>query len=247
MQTLVRYTRSLGRLGRIVYITQHQILKLLFQRAFFARKPELSAGHARQWASRIVRAAGIKIECHGTPPSRSSLLIANHRSYIDIVAILSQLPCSFLAKAELRKWPVFGPAAKYGGTIFVDRDNAGSRYESRSQIAAVLAKGVSVVVFPEGTTSAGPGLLDFRRGVFHIAAEKSLRITPVMILYQNPAAAWTGTATFVPHFLTIFGQPTIRMKVFFGPEVLGNDPETIREAAHRWIAEKLAQFEASCL
>ena len=137
------------------------------------------------------------------------MLVANHRSYIDIVAILSQVPCSFLAKAELLKWPVFGPAAKHGGTIFVDRDNADSRYDSRSQIAAVLEKGVSVVVFPEGTTSAGPGLLDFRKGVFHIAAERALRITPVMILYTDPSTAWTGTRDIHPAFFTGFsGNPS---------------------------------------
>lgn len=243
MQILVCYARSLGRLLLIVWITQHQVLKLLLQCALFTRTPELSARHARKWASRIVHAAGIKIECHGDIPSCSSLLTANHRSYIDIVAILSQMPCSFLAKVELLKWPVFGPAAKQGGTIFVDRDSAGSRFESRSQIAAVLARGVSVVVFPEGTTSAGPGLLEFRKGVFHIAAEKTFRVTPVMILYDDPSAAWVGTATFVPHFLTVFGQPEIRMKLFFGPQIIGNDPEVLRETVYHWIADKLVKFE----
>ena len=189
MQTMVHYARAIGRLLLIVWITQHQVAKLLFQCIFFERTPELSARHAMQWAGRLVQAAGIDIRIHGEIPSRASLLVANHRSYIDIVAILSKLPCSFLAKVELLKWPVFGPAAKFGGTIFVDRDSTESRHESRSQLAAKMARGVSIVVFPEGTTYGGPGLLAFHKGVFHIAAEKSFRVTPVMILYEDPSAA----------------------------------------------------------
>ena len=72
MQLLIQYTRSIRRLLLIVYITQHQVLKLLLQSVFSARTPELSAKHARQWASRIVRAAGIQIERHGENPVHSS-------------------------------------------------------------------------------------------------------------------------------------------------------------------------------
>ena len=171
------------RLLRVLVITLYHILKFSLAAVAKGWSPNLAAAHARQWAGHLVRGLSIRITLTGAVPEKGVLVVSNHRSYLDIVVILSQMDAAFLA--ELKAWPIFGYAAQKGNTVFVDRGDTESRARARQALADRISQGVSVVVFPEGTTFKGPGLLPFKNGIFHMAAERGIPVVPVTIIYKN--------------------------------------------------------------
>lgn len=137
------------------------------------------------WCRSLVKNLNIAVEMKGKLPSQGVLFVSNHRSYIDVAVAGQYLPCTFLAKRELANWPILGPAAKLAKVIFVDRNNSESRKKSRYTISQTLQQGISVIVFPEGTSYAEPGILEFRPGAFEIAAYNNISVVPVAIEYND--------------------------------------------------------------
>lgn len=205
--------------------------------------PDLVASRARQWAEMLVKKLDIHIEQTGNIPEDGVLVVSNHRSYLDIVVILSRMNAAFLAKKELESWPIFGPAAKRGNTVFVDRSSAESRAKARQALGERLAQKISVVVFPEGTTSAGPGILPFKNGIFHLAATKEIPVVPVAVCYKNPKAAWIGDDFFLPHFLKIFKTAPLKARLSFGPVLRITDGDTLKTAAQASVQQQLKSMQ----
>ena len=230
---------SLYRLFWVVEVTLLAIVKFTFTAWATGWRPALPAAHARRWAETIVNGLDIRIRTQGVLPDHGVLVVSNHRSYLDIVVILAHMEAAFLAKAELKHWPVFGRAAQKGNTVFVDRSSARSRTVARQALAERIGQGISVVVFPEGTTSAGPGILPFKCGIFHMAADKGIPVVPVSVVYENPATAWIGEDFFVPHFLSIFKKTPLKACLSIGPELRGRDGEDLKLRAHRCIAAQV--------
>ncbi|MEH0020605.1 MAG: lysophospholipid acyltransferase family protein [Desulfobacter sp.] len=234
---------SLYRLFWVVEVTLYALIRLFFTVSARGWSGKLVASHARQWASTLVRGLDIRISLEGRIPGHGALVVSNHRSYLDIVVILSHMDAAFLAKAELRSWPVFGYAAQKGNTVFVDRSDAQSRSKARQDLADRICQDISVVVFPEGTTFKGPGLLPFKNGIFHMAAERDIPVVPVSITYGNPDAAWVGDDFFVPHFLRIFKTSPLNATLTFGPVLRDRDGNALKQKAYDNIACQLASRE----
>lgn len=173
--------KSFYKLFWVLEITISSLLRLALSVTSSVWSPDIVAPRARQWAGIPVKGFDIQIEQTGDIPEYGALVVSNHRSYLDIVVILSHLNAVFLAKKELKSWPIFSLAAKRGNTVLVDRSSAESRATARQALAERLAQGISVVVFPEGTT-AGPGILPFKNGIFHLAATKDIPVVPVALL-----------------------------------------------------------------
>lgn len=234
---------SLYRLFWVVEVTLLAIARLTFAVRASGWSPALPAAHARRWADTLVKGLDIRVTMDGAFPEGGMLVVSNHRSYLDIVVILAQVEAAFLAKAELKNWPVFGRAAKIGNTVFVDRSNPESRTEARQALAERIRQGISVVVFPEGTTTKGPGVLSFKSGIFHMAAGREIPVVPVSIVYDNPDAAWVGNDFFVPHFLSIFKKTPLNARLTIGPVITGDEGETLKSKAFRHIATQLETVE----
>jgi 1-acyl-sn-glycerol-3-phosphate acyltransferase len=201
-----------------------------------------SARALQQWCKRLVSALGLHVQTKGKPPQEGVLIVANHRSYIDIGAIGALVPCSFLAKQELAGWPLLGYGARrFGNVLFVSRKNEESRKRARAAVAAVLKGGVSVVVFPEGTTRASPGILPFKQGIFQTAAAGGFTVLPAAIEYEDPADAWVGDDTFVGHFLRTFSKRRVSVHLSFGEAIRSEDPNFLMETAWNWIAGNVYQ------
>jgi len=234
---------SLYRLFWVVEVTLLGIARLTFAIRASGWRPALPAAHARRWAQTLVNGLDIRVSMEGCFPEGGMLVVSNHRSYLDIVVILAQVEAAFLAKAELKGWPIFGRAARAGNTVFVDRSSPESRNKARKSLAKRICQGISVVVFPEGTTSKGPGVLSFKGGIFHMAAGKDIPILPVSIVYDNPDAAWIGNDFFVPHFLGIFKKTPLRARLTVGPVLTGKDGEALRSQAFGHVASQLESAE----
>ncbi|MEU7923093.1 lysophospholipid acyltransferase family protein [Micromonospora zamorensis] len=156
----------------------------------------------RGWARATTRAFGVRLVIRGRLPRRRALLVANHVSWLDILAVLAVAPTRMVAKREIRSWPVVGLLAAAAGTVFVDRARPRALPTSVGRVAETLRAGRSVAVFPEGTTwCAGDGAADcrpgggFRPAMFQAAIDAGSPVVPLRLAYRCEAIGSTTTAT----------------------------------------------------
>jgi 1-acyl-sn-glycerol-3-phosphate acyltransferase len=140
----------------------------------------------RTWARALCWAAGVKLEVHGAEhiaaAGRGTVYASNHVSWYDVFAIATVLPrYTFVAKAELRKIPIFGWGAEGAGVVFLARENRKSAFEAYEVVAQKIARGLNVVVFPEGTRGMSYSLRPFKKGPFVLAIAAGAPVVPVVV------------------------------------------------------------------
>lgn len=179
-------------------------------------------GHWMQESGRFVTdLLGIKVTVSGTPP-QGGLVVANHLSYLDILIFGTAFPCNLVSKAEIGRWPFFGALARCGGTLFVDRSSLASALSVSDQIAKRLHGKVSVLFFPEGTSTDGRELRRFRSRLYTPAVEAGVPITSAAIRYipddgsPESTLCWFGDDAFLPHLWKALGGPNFSAEVHFG-------------------------------
>jgi lyso-ornithine lipid O-acyltransferase len=119
-------------------------------------------------------------------------IFPNHTSYLDIVIAVYFLPLRFVAKTEIRRYPLIGLIARAIGCVFVDRQDKSSRARTR-QVLATNELQPAIVLYPEGKTGSGSGLQPFRYGAFEIAAQNHIPFLPCLIVYDRPEIVrWQG-------------------------------------------------------
>jgi 1-acyl-sn-glycerol-3-phosphate acyltransferase len=141
----------------------------------------------------------IDIDLNGPVPRGPVVLVANHLGYIDPVVLCSVVPCSPIAKSEIRGWPLVGGPLQRMNVSFVRRGAPESGARVLKQCLRTLRSGVSVLNFPEGTTSRG-GLLPFQLGAFWLARRSGLPIVPVGMEFETPDMCWVDDEQFLPHY-----------------------------------------------
>ncbi|MFL6664282.1 MAG: lysophospholipid acyltransferase family protein [Rhizobacter sp.] len=150
------------------------------------------------WSAKFMRLIGISVESHGTPRSGATLVVANHISWLDILAINAVQPVRFVSKADVRDWPVIGWLVACAGTLFIERERKRDALRVVHQVAAALEAGQTVALFPEGTTSLGDGLLPFHANLLQSAISTGTPVQPVALRFRDatrevsPAAAYVG-------------------------------------------------------
>jgi 1-acyl-sn-glycerol-3-phosphate acyltransferase len=139
----------------------------------------------RSWARALCFAAGAKVVLHGAEHIASdagTVYAMNHVSWYDVFAIASVLPrYTFVAKAELRKIPIFGWGAEGAGVVFLERENRKSAFEAYQLVAQKIKRGLSVVVAPEGTRGNSYALRPFKKGPFVLAIAAGAPVVPVVV------------------------------------------------------------------
>jgi len=126
---------------------------------------------------------GLGLDCIwlGPAPRGPALIAGNHLSWIDIVAAIATWPCTFVAKREVRDWPVLGRLAAALGVVFVDRARKRDLLTAIPAIEHALGRGSLILLFPEGTTSDGQGILRFRTALFESAVRAGVPVFPVAL------------------------------------------------------------------
>ncbi|GIJ34298.1 lysophospholipid acyltransferase family protein [Micromonospora sediminimaris] len=157
----------------------------------------------RGWARSTARACGVRLEVRGRLPRRRALLVANHVSWWDVLALLAVAPARLVAKQEVRRWPLIGLLARAGGTVFVDRSRPRGLPATVGRVASALRAGRSVAVFPEGTTWCGASAgcrppTGFRPAMFQAAIDAGAPVVPLRIGYR---CGVTGETTTAPAFV----------------------------------------------
>jgi len=207
------------------------------------------------WTRRCFRAAcrclGLEVHVHGAQPSGNALYAGNHISWTDIPVLGSLQPVRFLSKSEVAHWPVIGWLARQGGTLFIKR-GAGQARQIKTAIGEKLSAGESVLIFPEGTTSAGLTVLPLHGLLLKAAADSGVPVQPVTISYRrnnhpDHLAPFIGDDEFHTHLITLLRKPSPRVDVLFHPPV-SVAPETgtteLSEQLHGTLLGGLARIQA---
>jgi 1-acyl-sn-glycerol-3-phosphate acyltransferase len=213
-----------------------------YQREMRGVAPENQRSARARWLHRCCRRAlpvlNMNVRVEGTVP-QSGLIVANHLGYVDVLTFASVLPCVFLSKIEVADWPVFGPFARYSGTLFIDRARRQAVGEIAEQMRAVLAEELPLIIFPEGTSTSGDTVLPFKTSLFEPVSTLGCQVTAAAPSYSVPDGSareeihWWGKMTLVPHVLNFFSKQRIDASVRFGePRPRSGDRKTIARELH---------------
>ena len=189
---------------------------------------------------------GVRARLRGAPPSGPCVLVANHLSYFDPVVLAAQTPLVAIAKRDVADWPLVGEACRRLGVSFVVRGDGYSGARVLREAARALTAGVSVLVFPEGTTTRGDQVLPFKRGIFGVALRAGVPVVPVALRYDREDAAWVGDESFLPHYVRGMAHVCTRVSVEYLarlPRDRGQTANELAELARRSIACALAPPE----
>jgi 1-acyl-sn-glycerol-3-phosphate acyltransferase len=169
------------------------------------------------WAAGLTRVFGVDLRVRGEQlkaPVRGRLVVANHRSPLDIIILLERFGGTVLSRADLRTWPVLGAAAYHGGTIFVDRADERSGVKAIREIRRRLQAGQTVIVFPEGTTHRGDEVRPFVGGAFAAVRGLDAELVPVGLAYDEGAEFFDET--FGEHVARVAQRKTTRVGLCVG-------------------------------
>jgi len=148
----------------------------------------------------LLRAAGVRLRVSPDTPWddwAGVLVVANHLSWIDVVALTAVAPVRVLAKCEVARWPLIGGLARCAGALFVDRAGLRALPGTVAGVTAALRAGDAVAVFPEGTTWCGAAAGPFRRAVFQAALDAGATVRPVAIAFRQGSGVPARSAAFV--------------------------------------------------
>lgn len=159
---------------------------------------------------------GIDADISGRVPEGPCVFVANHLGYLDPLILSAIMPVLPIAKRELSEWPVLGEGMQHVGVIFVDRANPMSGAQALRRARRVLKAGMSILVFPEGTTTAGDSVLPFKRGIFGIAHLAGVSVVPVALRFEDARSCWLDDDGFVSHYLKMTSRRRNRIRVHFG-------------------------------
>lgn len=199
------------------------------------------------------RIMGLEIAVVGQPSATvPTLFIANHSSYLDIPVLSTILRVSFIAKAEVAGWPLFGLLADLQRTVYVDRTARHEAHRQRDSIAGRLQAGDNLVLFPEGTSSDGNRTLSFKTALFSVASTRigdaPLTVQPVSVTATHldglplghtlrPLYAWYGDMELAPHLWRMVKAGRMRVTVEFHPPLTVEDAGSRKALAERcWRA-----------
>lgn len=182
----------------------------------------------QNWSKKILDIFNIELIVHNVPEisqTKNSLFISNHISWLDIFALNSVLPGRFVAKAEVRKWPIIGYLAATAGTVFIERRRTSNTQDRVNDVTEALKAGAQITLFPEGTTSNGEELLPFKNSFLQTAIDAESKIWPILCRYPNKdnstnqAMAYYGDISLWQSLQMVAKEQEGRVELTFYPSI----------------------------
>ncbi len=183
----------------------------------------------KAWSRQLLSILNIGIQIEGQQPARGEsgcLIVANHVSWLDIFVLNAIHPALFIAKSEVRNWPVIGWISRRSGTIFIERAMRQDASKIKQRVSLLLKQGACIGLFPEGTTTDGTQVGHFHSALIQPAIDAGVRLCPIALRYQNEdgylssAAAFTGDTTLAQSIWQILRCPQLNALVVFTPALL---------------------------
>lgn len=200
------------------------------------------AARIQWWSARVLALMGVRLLPSGQPRPGAKLLVANHVSWLDIMAIHAVCPeARFVSKADVQRWPVLGALIGAAGTLFIQRERKRDALRVVHQMAEALGRGDTVAIFPEGTTSEGHGLLPFHANLLQAAIAAEVPVQPIALRYADAEAPVSEAVMFVGDMNLVQSlwavacgdELTVRVQVL--PAM------SVRHADRRRLADRLSE------
>lgn len=226
------WTTRLRRVGRLAVALGHTF--------WGATRGTAHRENVERGSTRILDAVAVDVRVRGARPLLAGpvLLVANHVSWLDVQALGAVAGTRFVAKAEVRDWPVVGALAARLGTLFIRRGHRRDAMRVKNAIAKLLVSGERVAVFPEATTTDGSRLGTFHAALLQAAIDAAIPVQPVAIRHCEAdgtpaeAAAFVDDMTFATSLGRVLARPRLVVELTFGPPMWAAD-QTRRQLAAR--------------
>ncbi len=204
----------------------------------------------RQWSNKLLSILSVTVPAkdrHHVMPSRC-IIVSNHVSWIDIFVLAANYPAVFVAKSEIRRWPLVGGLCEQTGTLFIERGRSSSARRTNTTIAAAVEAGNLVSIYPEGTTTDGKNLAHFHAALFQPAIDSGAMILPMSLRYTDSrgnycsAPNFVGETTFMQSLWHTTAEPHIVADLQFLKPInsAGRERRALAADAHAAIAVALA-------
>jgi len=250
----MHWLRLLWRLPLLLVLLLVSFLALLLVNPLGQRlrwgKHNLSQHAVRAWARLFVFTFALRIECvhhqGANWPGIHALLVANHQSWQDIIVLLSIEPMHFVAKQEIRDWPVFGAMVAAAGTVFIRRGDMQSTEQVRNSMHDALQSASNVTIFPEGGVPTAPGVARFHARLFAPAVDAMLPIQPLCLRYlihgrQSQRSRFRQRESFSASLLRLLGAPPQTVQVHVLPTIMPN-----RDLQRKAVAQQAEHMIRAC-
>jgi 1-acyl-sn-glycerol-3-phosphate acyltransferase len=236
--TLRRRLRAGGRLFTLALAFVYSALLFLFTAG-----PWSGFRRRSLWLHRtcrlMLRTIGVRFVVEGEPPPRTGVVASNHVSYLDILVLSSATPQVFLAKSEVRDWPVVGWFARAAGTQFIDRNRRSDVARQNADFVHIVENDAVLTLFLEGTSTDGSLVRPFRSSLLEPAVEHRWPVTPAAIHYTCTGAdvaqdvCWWGDMGFFEHLFRLVRADTVTAHLRFGvPVAAGDDRKALAARLH---------------
>lgn len=219
------HTHIIIRYFRVCRIVAHTLLGLSIAAALFPLTTnQFKARLIKWWCGRLLDAFNMRVVCFGHVPAKNmpiskTMFVANHISWSDIHALNGLIPLRFIAKSEIKNWPIFGYLVSKANTLFIDRNKRQDAKRTIEIAHTSLQSGDNLCFFPEGTTTDGTEIKLFKSSLIQAAILANATVWPVAIRYPNAdgsantAVAYAGETTLVESMQQILlqQQPVIEL------------------------------------
>ncbi len=182
----------------------------------------------QKWSAQLIAICGVTLQVNNvakTEPASPALIICNHISWLDIFVINSVHACRFVAKSDIRDWPLIGWLCDKSGTIFIARGKQRDVRRIYAGLVQSIHNGERVAFFPEGTTAPQGTVLPFHANLFEAAIEAQVPVQAYAIRYRDaagnyhPAADFIGEMSFMESVLMIMRHPAMHAELIRLPAV----------------------------
>ncbi|MEO8123304.1 MAG: lysophospholipid acyltransferase family protein [Burkholderiales bacterium] len=239
---------QLRALWRVTRACSHLLFGVALVATRFGRNdPALRMRQAKRWSAGFLRVLGVELVVCGVARPGAKLLVANHISWLDILAIDAIEPARFVSKVEVKRWPVFGKLSDASGTLYLARERPRDALRVVHQMAEALQAGDTLAVFPEGTTADGIDLLPFHANLLQAAIATETPVQPVALHYfdadhaTSPSVLFLGETTLAQSVWRIACAQRLGVHVNFLPA------RSVRMADRRRLAQTLSDDIADAL
>jgi len=217
---------------------------LLFGRVDAKRQQRLTS----RWSRQLLTLLGVRIDSAIDPAHIGhGLLVSNHISFIDIFVINALLPSAFVAKSDVRQWPLIGGLCRRTGTVFIERGKRKAAELTRQRMLAALVAGQRLAIFPEGTTTRGDRVLPFHGALFQSAIDAAVPVHALALCYfardgtPSTAPAYIDETSLIRCLITILESgglvAQIQLATSFAPPLA--ERRHLAHRAHQAIAAAL--------
>ncbi len=207
----------------------------------------------RYWSRNLLDMLRVKFEAHGYHHSadmHGRLLVANHVSWLDVIALNAVVPACFVAKLDVRSWPLLGWLCHRVGTLFINRDSRRDSMNINLKISGLLKQGKCIALFPEGTSTDSELPGQFHSSLLQGAIDVDSTICPVAIRYHDGAgkangdAAFVGDMSFIQSLWKILCSPSLHVTLLYLPLLpcTGKNRRLLASQAQGSIHMALANF-----